>query len=169
MAILNWIPNQSVPDGMKITQVYGLVFNENGRLILYSKIKNGKRIFCPAGGTPESFDKDMVATLKRELAEEINITIKDDIHYIGYQYVDEENGKPPYAQVRMIAKLDKIGPKQPDPDNGETYDRVLASPNKVKALLNWGDNGARLIDSAVEAAKNKWDITIVDDDEEIWV
>lgn len=169
MAILNWIPEKSVPDGMKITQVYGLVFDQNGRLILYSKIKNGKRMYCFAGGTPESFDDGIVSTLKRELYEEINVTIKNNIHYLGYQYVDEENGKPPYAQVRMAAMLDSVGEKRPDPDNGETYDRVLVSPNKAKELLGWGDNGARLIDSGVKIAKKEFGISIIEDDEEIWI
>ena len=37
------------------------------------------------GGTPEDFDKDRIATLKREFVEEANTTLKDPIYLVGYQ------------------------------------------------------------------------------------
>lgn len=55
--------------------------------------------------------------------------------------MDEENGTPAYAQVRMAALIREIGIKKPDPDNGRIYDRLMVSAEKAAELLNWGDVG----------------------------
>ena len=160
MAKYTWY-NEKVPQGIEIKQVYGIIFSSDGRMLL--KIEND--YYCLAGGKPESFDKDMTATLRRELIEEINTTIKPPI-YLGYQLVDEQNGKKPYAQVRMIALIDKIGCVKPDPDNGKTYQRFLTNPQKAIKLLNWGFEGEKMINCAVELAKQKLGITKFADNDE---
>jgi len=58
------------------------------------------------GGKPENIDINLEDTLKREYLEELNMEIKD-IYYLGYLLVEENSEK--YAQVRMIAKIKKIG------------------------------------------------------------
>ena len=73
MPKITWM-NQAVPDNLPITQVYGLIFDSKGRILLKAENKNGKKVFGLAGGTPESFDADITATLRRELTEEINTT-----------------------------------------------------------------------------------------------
>ena len=85
---------------------------------------------------------------------------------VGYQEIDEENGKPPYAQVRMTALIDKIGPVQPDPDNGETYERMLTTPERAIELINWGEVGKNQIEEAVRIAKKEFDITWGNEQEE---
>ena len=79
------------PKDMPVRQVYAIAFDEYGRMLLKSDIKDGKRYFGMIGGTPESFDKDRIATLKREYVEEVNTTLKDPIFLIGYQVI--EGGK----------------------------------------------------------------------------
>jgi len=79
--ILTW-HNDKVPEGIKIKQVYGLLFMKDGRMLL--RIEDG--FHSLAGGKPES-GEDMIATLKREVIEEVNTTIYDPI-YLGYQLVD---------------------------------------------------------------------------------
>ena len=153
MAILSW-HNGSVPSSLKVRQVYGVIFTKDGRTLLKAEEKNGKKIYSLAGGTPEAFDEDMIATLRRELIEEVNVTIEEPF-LVGYQEVDEENGKPPYAQVRMTALIENIGPTKPDPDNGETYERVLVSPEKAIELLSWGDIGEKLINESVRIIKKE--------------
>lgn len=152
---LEWI-EQEVPKGIKVTQVYAVVFNSQGEILLKVEMKNGRKTYSLAGGTPEHFDKDRVDTLKREYIEEMNTTLKDPIYYLGYQLVDEENGKPPYAQIRMTAMIDSVGDKIPDIDTGLTYDRVFAEPGKAIELLSWGDIGEKIIKKAVEIAKQRF-------------
>ena len=106
--------NENVPKDLEIKQVYGIVFNEDGKIFL--RIDDG--IYKLTGGRPEIKDKSMEETLKREFIEEANIII-ENIHFLGYQLVNENNGIKPYAQVRMIAQIDKIFENRPDLDNGK--------------------------------------------------
>ena len=73
--------------------------------------------------------------------------------------MDEEDGTPPYAQVRMAALINKIGKKRPDPDNGKTYDRLLVPPEKAAFLLNWGDVGHQQILAAKQTIYSLYNIT----------
>lgn len=155
---LEWF-EEEVPSNLEVHQVYAVVFDENGNVLLKGESKkDGRIIYSLAGGTPEDFDKDRIATLRREYIEEVNTTLKDPIYYIGYQYVDEENGIAPYAQVRMTAMIDNIGESKPDPDNEKTYERILVPPQKAIELLNWGDIGPKLVRKAVEVAKEKFSL-----------
>ncbi len=165
MATFTW-HNGEVPKNLKVTQVYGLVFTADGRMLLKVETKRGKTSYSFAGGTPEDFDKDREATLRREFVEEVNTTLQKELHIVGYQEVDEENGKPPYAQLRMVGLIDKVGPKQPDPDNGETYERLLTTPERVIELLNWKDTGAKQVNEAVRLAKKYFHLTKFSDKEE---
>lgn len=158
--------NGEVPPHLKTKQVYGLVFTDDGRMLVRIEEKKGKKVFTLAGGTPETFDENRIATLRREMIEEVNTTLKSKVVMVGYQEIDEENGKPPYAQVRMTALIDKIGPVQPDPDNGETYERMLTTPERAIELINWGEVGKNQIEEAVRIAKKEFDITWGNEQEE---
>lgn len=159
MVIYKWF-EEKVPEDLEIKQVYGIAFDLTGRVFLH--IDNGT--YTMTGGKPESIDKSIEDTLKREFLEEVNITIKD-IHYLGYQYVDEKNGIKPYAQVRMCALIDKVYENRPDTDNGKLYERVLVSPTNAKKYLNWGEPGNMQIDTAVRTAREKYNIEYMDADE----
>lgn len=147
MSIYKWIDGD-VPSELPVKQVYGIVFSEDGRILLK---KDGEH-YSLAGGKPETFDKNMEDTLKREFLEEVNISISNAV-MVGYQLVDEQNGIPLYAQVRMTAKIARIGDRQPDPDSGKTYERLLVPPKRAAELLNWGDVGQVQILSAVKIAR----------------
>ena len=158
MAVLTWHSGE-VREGLKTRQVYGVVFTKDGRTLLKVEEKKGCKVYSLAGGTPETFDANRVETLRRELIEEVNVTI-DEPFLVGYQEVDEENGKEPYAQVRMTALIKEIGPSKPDPDNGETYERVLVSPEKAIELLNWGTIGKQLIEESVKIIESETNLKI---------
>ncbi|MCI9455680.1 MAG: NUDIX hydrolase [Oscillospiraceae bacterium] len=147
MSVYQWVEG-AVPCGLEVKQVYGIVFAEDGRILLR---KDGEKYSLP-GGKPEPFDLNIEATLKRELDEELNVSVSR-IVIAGYQLVDEENGIPAYAQVRMAAKLDRFGASRPDPDTGRTYERIFVSPKQAISLLDWGDVGRGQICSAVTIAK----------------
>lgn len=147
MGIYKWVDGEVSPE-LPVKQVYGIVFSKDGKILLK---KDGEHYSLP-GGKPEPEDSRMEDTLKRELDEEVNVSACN-IVMLGYQLVDEQNNIPPYAQVRMAAKITRIGAKRPDPDTGRTYDRVFASPKRAAELLNWGDVGEQQIQAAVFAAK----------------
>ena len=165
MVELEWHGGEP-PQNLKVKQVYAVMFSSDGRIMLQIKIRNNKKMYSLSGGTPEPYDKTLIDTLKRELIEEVNTTIKDDIYLVGYQLVNENNGKPKYAQLRMAALIDKIGVKQPDPDTGETYDRVLVSPTNAIKLLDWGEIGKMIIEEACLIAQKKFGLNFSNTNEE---
>lgn len=157
MARFQWV-GERVPEGMRITQVYGIILDREGRVMLRVEKRAGGIRYSLGGGRPEPFDDGIEATCRRELLEEVNTEIETPV-YIGYQLVDEEDGTPPYAQVRMAAMIKRIGEKKPDPDNGETYDRYMVSPERAAELLNWGDVGYEQVMKAKEVVYRQYGIT----------
>lgn len=141
-----------------VKQVYGIIFSLDGKILL---LKDGQH-FSLSGGKPEKYDRNIEETLKRELKEEINVSVAKT-HLIGYQLVDDEDGSEPYAQIRMIALIDNIGNKRPDTDNGKMYDRVWVSPLRAIQLLDWGDIGLFQISDAVRIAEKEWEISFFSD------
>ena len=156
------------PKDMRIRQVYAIVFDKYGRTLLTRKYVDGKSCYFMIGGKPEIFDKDRIATVKREFLEEVNTTLKDPIHLVGYQIIEGDNDLPPYVQIRMVAMIDKIGKKQPDPDTGETYDRILTIPEKAIKLLGWGESAEKPIRRAFKIAQKQFNLKLTNNEDE-WV
>ena len=158
MASFTW-KTTPVPEGMEIRQVYGIIFTDDGRVMLITENEANHIKYSLAGGRPEVYDKDMEDTCRRELIEEINTTIDKPI-YVGYQLVDEQDGTPLYAQVRMAAMIRSVGPIRPDLDNGKIYGRFLTAPDRAAVLLNWGEVGEKQIRRAAEIMKNQFGVTL---------
>ena len=158
MAQITW-EKGNVPAGMEVRQVYGVFFDKQGRVLL--RIEKGK--YKLTGGKPEKNDSDYYATLRRELREEANCTV-GDLWMVGYQKVDEEDGTPAYAQIRMTGIIDEIGLASPDPDRpGWVYGRMLVSPLKAAVLLNWGQVGINQIYDAAMEAHTHFNLGIISD------
>jgi ADP-ribose pyrophosphatase YjhB (NUDIX family) len=151
MAIYTWHDGE-VPERIIVKQVYGLIFTEDGRLMLRTEEKASNIKYSLAGGRPEPCDDSIEDTLRRELLEEINVSIHEP-RIVGYQLVDEGDGSSPFAQVRMVAMVDEIGEARPDPDSGCTYGRFLASPLQAVELLGWGEVGYLQIKAAMRIAR----------------
>ena len=144
------------PKDMQVRQVYAIAFDKSGRVLLKYSQKNNKGYYGMFGGTPESFDKDRIDTLKREYIEEANTTLKEPIYLAGYQEIEGDRDLPNYAQLRMVAMIDKIGEKKPDPDNGKIHDRILTTPERAIELLHWGESGEKQIREAYRIAQEKF-------------
>ena len=165
MGVFEWFDGE-IPANLKTKQVYGIVFSKDGRILLRAEETESGWIYSMGGGTPEPFDADRIATLRREMIEEVNTTLEDKVVMVGYQEVNEPGGKvPPYAQVRMTALIKEIGEAQPDPDNGKLYKRVLVPPQKAIELLNWGESGKAQIESAFKIAKESFEFECFSNDE----
>ena len=92
--------------------------------------------------------------------EEAQVTLTD-VTYLGYQLVmgdvDLVGGRP-YAQVRMIARIDRVLPSAPDPATGCIYRRFVVLPTSIEDLLQWkGDSGKNQITAACQLARETWD------------
>lgn len=148
MCKYTWI-KENAPNNLKIRQVYGIIFSQDGKVLL--RMEENK--YKLTGGKPEK-EETFEETLKRECFEEINIEI-EEVYYLGYLLVEEEKVLP-YAQVRMIAKIKNIGESRPDLENGKLYKRFLANVENVKKYLNYEEAGNKMIEDACSLAKEKY-------------
>lgn len=141
--------NSMVPLNLMVRQVYGIVFDNDFKVLL--RVENEK--YKLAGGKPEE-DETFEETLKREYIEEVNVEL-EECYYLGYLLVEENDSK--YAQVRMIAKIKNINENHIDPATGIMYGRKLVDSNELKKYLNYQDEaGNMMIDDAINKAKEKW-------------
>lgn len=148
---------EKVPHDLTVKQVYGIAFNEKGNIILQIDREKYKL----TGGKPEKEDKSYEDTLKREYLEELNMELSD-IFYLGYLLVEEE--KEIFAQVRMIAKIKKIGPLKEDIATNRTYRRFLSNIKNVKKYLNYEEAGNALIEDAIKMAKEKYNLDFTEEE-----
>lgn len=150
-----WI-REEVEKGLNIKQVYGIVFDKDGNILL--RVDDNK--YKLTGGKPEDYDKNYSETLKREYIEELNVEI-EDVQYLGYLLVEEDKEK--YAQIRMIAKIKNVGPIKPDLDNGKVYKRFMVKQENVKKYLDYQDiAGNEMIDDAIKIGNQKYDFNFID-------
>lgn len=162
MANFKWY-KEEVPKELKIKQVYGIVFSNDGKALL--RVEDNK--YKLTGGKPEKSDITFEKTLEREYLEELNIAI-EDIHYLGYLLVEENNEQ--YAQVRMIAKIKNIGPNRPDIDNGKIYKRFMSTQDNVKKYLDYVDlAGNQMITDAINLANKKYEFASNDNKKEYFL
>lgn len=159
MANYTWI-NNNVPNNLTVKQVYGIVFSNDGRILL--RIEDNK--YKLTGGKPEN-NETFEETLIREYIEELNVEL-EQCYYLGYLLVEENDEK--YVQVRMIAKIKNINKKRPDLDIGKIYDRKLVNVSNVKNYLKYNDEaGNMMVDDAVYMANKKYNFSESDTDEQI--
>jgi 8-oxo-dGTP pyrophosphatase MutT (NUDIX family) len=137
-----WIESE-VPNGLEIRQVYGFIFSADGRILLL----NDAGQFILPGGKPEN-KESIYETLVRESLEEVQTMIRS-WEYLGYQLIE---GAETFAQVRLVASIDKILPADKDSSTGRLYRRLLVPPTELNELLGWGDSGEKQIASAIARA-----------------
>ncbi|HEV3156256.1 MAG TPA: NUDIX domain-containing protein [Candidatus Baltobacteraceae bacterium] len=131
MTRFRWCPEE-VPDGISVRQVYGFCFDRFGLVLLQ---EDAGRFNLP-GGKPEA-GEDPPSVLARECLEESQIIISAT-GYLGYQEVSDDEGKAPFAQLRLVAR------------------RFLTSIEKAPAFLNWGVDGSLQSAAAAVAATERF-------------
>lgn len=142
-----WIRHDDIVKYSPITQVYGIIFNDKGEILVCRESKEGGWII--PGGHPEE-GESIEETLKRELLEEVDVEV-EDIKPLGVQKVtfpdDKEPDKAIY-QVRCITKLKKLNPQTPDPANGSTWERKFVPFSEVTNYVKWGKTGEAIFKDA---------------------
>lgn len=145
-----WCP-WPVPEGVPVVQVYGWLVDDAGRVLVQD---TGDRFNLP-GGSPELIDADLVATVAREAMEESQVTVADVV-YLGYEQVWRA-GRP-QALVRTVARIGEFHPRQPDPDGGRLFRRLMTSLADAPGLLGWGCSGVAQVQAAARIAEGRWGV-----------
>lgn len=153
--INTWIPTKEITKYQPITQVYGVVFDKNGN-ILVCREKPDAPWQIP-GGTPEK-DESLEETLIRELNEEVNITVSN-ILPLGVQKVsipDNPNKeiKDVFYQARFNALLDKLNVQSKDPATGSIWERKLIPSAEINDYIKWGESGGVMFEDAISIFKS---------------
>ncbi|MCX5418108.1 NUDIX hydrolase [Streptomyces sp. NBC_00059] len=147
-----------VPERLPVRQAWAWCFIPDGRVVLVAD--PGPRGALPMlpGGTVESTDATPEDTLRREAAEEAQLTLADPVR-LGW-VLDETGevygGVGPNARLRLAARVTAIRPAAVDPATGRPFARLIATPAQAAALLGWGPPGARQAQLAMETARDQW-------------
>ena len=140
-----WYPGDNIDKFEPFNQVYGVVFDNEGRILIQ---KIGDSDWSLAGGTVEE-GETAEQTLRRELIEEVDVEIKNPI-LLGGQRVQFLEGHDPdiskselddFYQLRYYCEVDKLLEQTPDPDNGKIHDRLLVLPEFILDYVHWGITG----------------------------
>ena len=99
------------------------------------------------GGTPESGETPEQALI-REMQEEVNADITD-IAYLGAQKVEDDKGVFVY-QLRFAARIARLNPRKPDPDNGRLRKRKFINPLDFEKMSKWGPKSTQMVTLAME-------------------
>ncbi|MFD3662766.1 NUDIX domain-containing protein [Streptomyces sp. NPDC058659] len=137
------------PEGLPVRQSWGYLLTPDGRIVVLLEPDTGAA--CLPGGTPESDDRgDPVATLRREVREEVNAEFGDPL-FLGHL---SDPGGEPWVRVRFAAALTSVGPATADSATDRTYTRILATPEQALELFDWGPPAAEQL-AAVHRARER--------------
>ncbi|MER5549762.1 NUDIX domain-containing protein [Streptomyces sp. NPDC002589] len=153
-----WHP-EPVPAHLQVKQAWGWLFTPDGRVVLV--VDPAKRLPTLPGGTVEATDTSPEEALRREVMEEAQVTLGDDIVRLGWVYDatgDVYGGIGPCARLRLAAPVTTVGPACVDPATGRAFARLLATPDQAAALLGSGETGYRQAELAARFAHERWGI-----------
>lgn len=147
---ITWIRDDDISKYKPVGQVYGIVFNEKGE-ILIARLGSKDSWVIP-GGTPEK-GETIEQTLQRELLEEADVKVKN-ILPLGTQKVEAEDASITH-QIRCIALIDKLLPQtiDPDPTKNIVWERRFVPAKDITQYIKWGEVGKAMFKDAVELYK----------------
>jgi 8-oxo-dGTP pyrophosphatase MutT (NUDIX family) len=120
-----------------ITQVLGVVLNDNNEILLISE--DGKSWSLP-GGTIETNEKTYLETLKREVFEEAAVVI-DESTFVPFFYMkifQIEGGNQVFkmSQLRYITRVKEVNIFHKDP-GGDVKFRKFVPVGDIEKELSW--------------------------------
>src|SRR3989344_1300427 len=128
-----------------IKQVYGVIFNNQGELLIVNTVGNWQL----PGGKPEK-GESIHQTLHREVREEASVEI-NELNPLGNQLVSEIKEKAQgstFCQIRIAAKIKKINPIAVDPATGKVPERKFIKVSDFIDYCPWGKIGQHVVDKA---------------------
>lgn len=146
--LIKWINTRDVDKYQPITQVYGVVFSENGEILICREKETGE--WQIPGGHPEK-GETIAQALERELLEEVDVEVKDII-CLGTQEISfpDNPEKPVIYQVRCIATLKELLSQTTDPANGNVWQRKFVPASEVTNYVSWGITGNAMFNDAID-------------------
>ena len=132
-----------------IRQAYGILFDEQGKIIIVRVTPDGR--WSLPGGTVEPGEY-YEETLVREIMEEADVLV-ENITPIGYQeIIDIKEGKsiPSHYQLRYVATIKEVLPQTIDPGHGTIPERLFIKPSEFLTYCPWGITGEHMMKKAVE-------------------
>ncbi|MEM1312372.1 MAG: NUDIX hydrolase [Patescibacteria group bacterium] len=124
-------------DLSKVTQVYGLILNQDNKLLV---VYHSRGDYLLPGGSVEK-GESLLETLNRECYEEASIYLdQDSIKPAFYQKIVPINKNVDnnyFIQVRYLARL-KTADKFIKDEGGDIVDQKWIDIDKVGDYLNWG-------------------------------
>ncbi len=140
---VEWFDNTDFSKLENIKQVYGVLFNNKGELLIVNTVGNWQL----PGGKPEKME-ELKETLVREVKEEASVEI-EDIKPIGYQVISEIKGDgngPEFCQIRFAAKIKKLNKIDTDPATGKIPKRKFIKKSEFLEYCPWGKIGQHVIE-----------------------
>lgn len=147
----NWITTSSLEKYSPITQVYGICFDQNKRILICRQ--NSQSDWQIPGGKPEK-NESFEETLRREFLEEVQVTIHN-IRLLGLIHVNKPKntylfeGKQ-FFQARYICTLDTIFPQTIDPAINSTWQRKFVTIQEIDTYILWGTVGKQMFNAAYQ-------------------
>lgn len=123
-----WHTSDSFDSLSPITQVYGVCFDKDGRILIIRE--SGKDWNIP-GGKPEK-DETPIQTLYRELCEEASVIIGNG-EMIGYNEL--VIGDSSVYQLRFACRIEKINEIDVDPATGVMNERFFVEPERFFEMV----------------------------------
>lgn len=146
-----WINDSDLSQYKPLTQVYGICFNRNNEILIIKK--PGENPWIIPGGRPEAGESHK-QTLKRELDEEADVTVKNCIP-LGVIKVEHPYNKNHvegklFYQARFVCEIDTVSPVTIDPDNGLLHERKFVPMSEITEWVQWGQAGDEMFEDAIE-------------------
>lgn len=137
-------------------QVYGIVFNKKGHILVCRESSNGS--WQLPGGKPEPGETPEEA-LKRELMEEISVSPNRTLLLgaIKVEFLNNHNKATGdiFYQLRYVCSLDKLLPLMPDPASGNMWERAFVPQESVTDYVQWGEPGKVMFKDAIKTWKSQ--------------
>ena len=149
---LEWFELADYPKDISISQVVGFCVNKDGEVLI---IKNQRGWGFP-GGHPESGETPE-ETLRREVAEEAYVTIKNQ-RLLGYIEVSDPDNQSVegkhYIQLRYFAELDEVLDFNKE---FETSERAFVVAEQLPQYIKWlsSPTGSAQYKTFSDSLKNK--------------
>jgi 8-oxo-dGTP diphosphatase len=147
-----WIRTSDIKKYHPIEQVYGIVFNNIGKILI---ARCGNNSWNLPGGHPEK-GESYEETLKRELLEEADVEIENIIPLGVQKAISGNDIKKAVYQARFVASIKRILPQTPDPANGNIWQRIFVPADKVNSYIKWGEVGKAMFKDAIELYDTIW-------------
>lgn len=146
-----WMKDSDLSKYKPVTQVYGIVFNDKGEILVARETSEGK--WQIPGGKPEN-DETVEETMRRELLEEVDVKA-GNIYPLGAQKTEMPNNPNKvegdlFYQLRCVVELGELLPQTPDPDRGNIWERMFVPADKITEYIKWGETGNTMFKDAID-------------------